>query len=446
MAAIVVMPKLGMTMTEGVITKWLKAEGDDVIKGESILVVESDKANVEIDASESGKLVKILRNEREILPVAEPIGIIANTLEDGLMLLNTGNYIAEKPLKEMKQTEISTVGADFESDMIKGAEISDSLKKMQRIFASPRAKALARKLGINLADIRGTGPEGIIIERDLTVLNSRNEPKVTPLAKKLIEQSDLDLYEIKGSGTHGRIMKEDVESVLKFQHKEKSSSGKVLPFKGIRKIISDRMMESLHGMAQANHRIKVDMSEAIRLREGFKQQGRRVSYSDILIKIVARALRDFPIMNSSLTEEGILMKEDVNIGMATAIESGLVVPVIAEADKKNLDEIAKISAELVEKAKNGRLIPNDYSGGTFTVTNLGMYDIDEFTAIINPPEIGILAVGKIDRIPVAEGDSILIKPIMMLSLTYDHRVVDGAPAAHFLQRIKQLLQDPYLLL
>lgn len=218
---------------------------------------------------------------------------------------------------------------------------------------------------------------------------------------------------------------------------------KIIPLKGIRKIIADRMRKSLDTAAQANHRLRVDMTRIISLREKLKTDNRKVSINDILIKVVASALIEHPLMNSTLTDEGILFLENVNIGLAIATENGLVVAVIRDAGKKDLDEIACISTELAEKARNRKLMPDDLTGGTFTITNLGMFGIENFTAIINPPEVGILAAGAIIKTPVVnEEDKIVIKPMMELSLTYDHRVVDGAPAALFLQSIKKYLETP----
>ncbi|MDR3551792.1 MAG: dihydrolipoamide acetyltransferase family protein, partial [Clostridia bacterium] len=210
--------------------------------------------------------------------------------------------------------------------------------------------------------------------------------------------------------------------------------------------ISNRMMKSLHETAQANHRMKVDMTEVIALREKLKADGEKVSFNDILIKITAKALLEFPMVNASLRDEGILMQDYVNMGIAVAVENGLIVPVVRDVDLMTLGQLSEASAAQIEKAKTGKLAPNDYTGGTFTITNLGMFDVDEFTAIINPPESAILAVGKIAKTPVVIGDSIVIRPIMTLSLTYDHRLIDGSVAAQFLQRVKQIISDPYLLL
>ncbi len=250
----------------------------------------------------------------------------------------------------------------------------------------------------------------------------------------------------KAEGDIGMADIEAVEETRKSKTMVEVKSGKIIPFTGMRKVISDKVMQSIHGMAQANHKIKVDMSEIVRFREILKVSNIKVTFTDILVKIVSKALLEFPIINSSLTDEGILLNDYVNMGVAVAIENGLILPVIKNVELLTLEEISMVSAELINKAKKGGLKPNEYTGGTFTITNLGMFDIDEFTAIINPPESAILAIGKIDRIPVVEGDNIVIRPVMMLSLTYDHRLIDGAPAALFLQRVKQIMQNPYLLI
>ena len=192
--------------------------------------------------------------------------------------------------------------------------------------------------------------------------------------------------------------------------------------------------------------MKVDMSEVVRFRDMLKAASIKVSFTDIIVRCVANALTEFPIVNASLTDKGILYKDYVNMGLAVAVPNGLIVPVIKDADLLSLTEISAAAAALYEKAKAGTLTQDDYSGGTFTISNLGMFDIDEFTAIVNPPESAILAIGKIDRVPVVVGDEVVIRPVMMLSLSYDHRTIDGAPAAQFLQRVKQILQNPYLLI
>jgi pyruvate dehydrogenase E2 component (dihydrolipoamide acetyltransferase) len=215
----------------------------------------------------------------------------------------------------------------------------------------------------------------------------------------------------------------------------------------MRKVIAERMVESLHTAAQATHRISVDMTEAVKVREAFMKMDKKLSYNDIVSYAVVRALKDYPIVNSELTDEGIVVKHFVNLGIAVAVENGLIVPVVRDADLMSLEELSAAAKALAEKAKNGTLGPDEYKGGTFTISNLGMFGLDSFVAIINRPESGIIAVGRIAKKPVVdENDEIVVRPMMELTLTYDHRVVDGAPAAQFLARVKTYLEQPYLLL
>ena len=221
----------------------------------------------------------------------------------------------------------------------------------------------------------------------------------------------------------------------------------VIPLKGMRRIIAERMHLSLHDLAQANHRMEVDMSECVRMREQLKALGVKVGYNDMVIRCVAKALTEFPIMNSSMTDAAIIQKHYVNVGMAVATDTGLLVPVIRNADKLSLAQIGETARDLGKRTREGGLNPDELTGGTFTVTNLGMFGVDSFTAVINAPEAGILAVGQMKkRAVVLEYDSIAVRPMMWLSLTYDHRIVDGAPAAQFLKRVKTLLENLSLLL
>lgn len=443
MATRVILPKQGLQMTEGTITKWLIAEGQKVEVDQSLFEMETDKVNIEIDASVSGTLLKIIRNVGEVVPITELIAVIGDPGEDISSLL-------ESPAGQ------ATVGSELgnEATVAKETTNQNILPQRQaneRVFITPRAKMTADEAGINYREILGTGPEGLIIEKNVKehIESSKVAAKISPVAKIVAKQNQIDVSEVDGTGARGKIMKADIEKAIN-ERKTILAGGvrqqRIIPFAGMRKVISENMMKSLHGMAQANHRMKVDMTEAIKLRERLKVDGVKISYNDILVKVVAKALGDFPIVNSTLTEEGIVLRDFVNVGLAVAVDNGLIVPVVKDADLMTLKEISAVSGELIEKAKGGKLSPDDYKGGTFTITNLGMFDIDEFTAVINSPEVGILAVGKIEKMPVVEGNEVVIKPIMILSLTYDHRIVDGAPAAQFLQRIKQILQNPYLLL
>jgi len=427
MATRVIMPKQGLQMTEGTITKWLIAEGEKVELEQPLFEMETDKLNIEIVSSASGTLLKIIRGVGETVPITEIIAVIGEPGEELAEFISQEGPADSPKVSEAVERETDTKPAETEAPKAQRNE-------GERVFITPRAKTLAEDKVLNYHNLEGTGPEGLILERDVLgyVEQVSALPKASPLAAKVARQNEVELSEVSGSGARGKIMKADVEAAVEARKSKAaagSRSGKVIPFAGMRQVISDRMMQSLHGMAQANHRMKVDMSEVIRFREKLKSSSIKVSFTDILVKVVSKALLDFPIVNSSLTEQGILLKDYVNMGLAVAVNNGLIVPVIKDADLMSLEEISAVAAELIDKAKKGGLKPDDYSGGTFTITNLGMFEIDEFTAIINPPESAILAVGKIDRIPVVEGENIVIRPVMMLSLTYDHRIIDGAPAA-----------------
>jgi pyruvate dehydrogenase E2 component (dihydrolipoamide acetyltransferase) len=433
MATQVIMPKQGLQMTEGLITHWLVRENEPVKEGTPLFEMETDKLTIEIMAPATGTLLKILRQEGDVVPVAEVIALIGQP----------GEAIGEPAVLVQEQ--------------------QPQPEHKERIFTSPRARMRAEEKEVDLQSIAGSGPEGLIIERDVLQAAAALAPKVTratPLAARIAGQAGIPIDTVSGTGPRGKVMRADVEAAAdagsaapasaiqaeQAGQPEAAEPGKLIPFSGIRKIIANRMLQSVQEMAQANHRMNVDMSEIIRLREQLKAVDRPVSFTDLVVKVVAVSLREFSMLNATVTPQGILLQDNVHIGVAVAIPAGLVVPVIRHADRLSVHQIATKSAELIEKARTGKLVPDDYSGGTFTVTNLGMYDIDSFTAIINPPECAILAIGKIEKTPVVRDDTVMIRPIMTMSLTYDHRVVDGALAAQFLQRIKQILQNPWLLI
>lgn len=445
----IIMPKQGLQMTEGIITRWLKNEGETVALDEPLFEMETDKLTIEIGAAAAGTLLKIVRPAGDTVPITETIAYIGEAGEV-IPALESGAETAAAATP-VAQTAV-TVTATPPVQRAPG----------ERIFITPRAKTTAVDNNLDYSLVAGHGPEGLIIERDVLDFVAQNPltsvaaARVTPVAQRLAEINGVALDQVSGTGPRGKIMKADVQAAAGAQTSaagagfaqviEASKEAGTLPYSGMRKVIGDRMARSLHEMAQANHRMKVDMTEMMRLRDSLKANDIKVSYTDILVKIAARALMDFPIVNSSLVGEQIVLHPTANIGLAVALDNGLIVPVVRSAEQKSLAQISADANQLISKAKTNQLSPDDYTGGTFTITNLGMFDIDEFTAVVNPPESAILAVGKIDRVPVVEGDAIVIRPIMMLSLSYDHRVIDGAPAAKFLQRIKQLMQNPFLLI
>jgi len=299
--------------------------------------------------------------------------------------------IIAAPDEQIPETEIA-LAAPKEVAKVEAVAEREFIEKVEeRILASPAAKRLAREQGIDLSKVVSTGPEGRIVEDD--VKRFIEETKVAPRVRE------------------------------------------VIPLTGIRKTTAERVSLSARTAPHSTITMEVDMTNALRLREETQ-----ASYTDMLVKAVAKALREHPIMNSSLEDEQIKVFEDVNVGVAVATEKGLVVPVIRNTDKKSLSEITSTLKELVEKAREGKLAKEDLSGGTFTITNLGMYGVDVFIPIINPPETAILGVGRVSERLVVVNNEITTKPMMQLSLSFDHRIVDGAPAAQFLQNIKQILE------
>jgi len=366
----VVMPRLSLTMKEGTVVQWFKREGETVQKGEPLVEVLSEKVTYDVEAPDSGILRKIIATEGSNVPIDQAIGIIA---------------AADEPLTEVEITTPTT--------SLSAKEVAVSEPEVaHRVLASPAAKRLAREFGVDLTQVRGTGPEDRIIEDDV---------------KRFAEQTI----------TRPRVRE-------------------VIPLVGIRKTAAERVSLSARTAPHSTITMEVDMTNAAKLREE-----KTASYTDILVRAVATALREHPLLNSTLEDEKIKVFEDINVGVAVATERGLVVPVIHNADKRVLSEISSAVEELVEKARQGKLAREDVSGGTFTITNLGMYGVDVFIPIINPPETAILGVGRVTEKLVLVGSEIKIKPVMQLSLSFDHRIVDGTPAALFLRKVKQVLES-----
>jgi pyruvate dehydrogenase E2 component (dihydrolipoamide acetyltransferase) len=439
MAEKIIMPKQGLQMTEGLITNWLKKEGETVNAGEPLFEMETDKLTITIDAETSGTLLKIIRGSGETVAITETIAVVGAPGEDISAFLSE---IKASPAQSAQEN------AEPSSDKVEAGPVSSSVVRApgERVFSTPRARLSAENKGVSVGDVAGTGPDGLIIESDVL---GYSPAKASPLAKVTAEMSGVKLTDVTGTGAHGKIMRRDVLAARAPSGQSIESTAaleEIIPMRGIRKVTAEKMVESLRIHAQLTHEIAVDMTNAVALREAFKKQERKVSFNDIIMFAAAKALLDYPIMNSSVTEEGIVVKHYVNMGMAVDMKNGLIVPVIKNADLMTLTELSNAAKELAEKAKSGTLSPDDYHGGTFTVSNLGGFGLHAFTAIINTPESGILAVGAIEKTPVVVNDAVAVRPMMMLRLTYDHRVTDGAPAARFLRQIKTYLEDPYLML
>ena len=439
MAVEIKIPKLGMTMSEAKLVQWRAKEGDRVEKGSSVLTIETEKITWEVEAVASGFLHRLVE-AGSIAEVGSTVGLLAETLEE-LKAISE-----ERPGAEAKQALRGlTVSAATEVQMDREGEFRP---------VSPAARRLAKELGVNLETVMGTGPEGRVTEADVERYHKEvpPSPKVSPLAKELAVQAGLDLSKIRGTGEGGKITKADVERALKPGGPgEEMKPVRSVPFTGMRKTIAENMYASLQKTAQMTTFVEVDVTEMVRyrdlIREEYKNDERvRISYNDILILATSRALMQFPMINSTLRDEEILLHDSVNMGIAVSVPNGLMVPVLRNADKKGLLQIAEESRELAQKAREGKLTVDDVTGGTFTVSNLSMFEVDGVTPILRYPETGILAAGRVIEKPAVYKDEIAIRSMMFLSLTTDHRVVDGAPASAFLQTVARFLRNPLLIM
>lgn len=447
------MLQMDQTMTKGKIGKWLVKEGDTVTEGQPLLEIETDKVVHEQESPADGVIAQILPEEGSNVPVNALLAIIA------------------APGEEVERVKVDTIaeaqGAD-KPEQVTAPSVSTktqpkrTLQATERIKASPAAQQLAEKLAIDLTQVKASGPGGRILESDIHRYIETREPtptestrlKASPLARRLAKEFGLDLTSIAGSGPDGRIVRDDIlqasTEIPAQVFRTEPAASEVIEFSGIRKIIAERMTMSLQTNASVTLHTEVDATSLVELRGLFNEelQKREVSltYTDLLVKIVATALREHPRLNATLTDDGIQLLVDINIGVAVALEDGLVVPVVRNAEKIGLAAISEQIKTMAEKARNNQLTPSELQGGSFTLTNLGNFGIDAFTPIINPPECAILGVGRIVKKPVVQNDEIAIRHMLTLSLTFDHRVVDGAPAAQFLQTVSQYIQNPYLLL
>ena len=429
-------------MTEGIVAKWNKNDGDWVEKDEEIAVVMTKKITYKIKAPESGVL-RIIVREKETRPVNAVLAFITALGEAVPEIEDTAPAAAAAAVTTAAPTPAASPTA-----------------KSGFVLASPAARRLAKEKDIDLAPVKGTGPDGMVTEGDVTrfveeIAQAAVPPEVlaTSAARKLAGQLGLKLTEIPGTGIGGRITEQDV---LAFEAQAQIPAAaepteaaepavRVIPFAGMRQAIADHMVQSLHNMAQLTMMVEVDMTELVKLREQVKADF-DVTYTDFLVRAVAGTLKRHPIMNATLIGDEIHQLESVHIGVAVALQDGLIVPVVRDADKKTVREIAREVRRLAEGARDGTLSVDEVTGGTFTITNLGTYGIDGFTPIINSPEAAIMGVGRIVERVVVHDDQIARRKMMVLSLTIDHRLIDGATGAEFMQSLKELLENPYRLL
>jgi pyruvate dehydrogenase E2 component (dihydrolipoamide acetyltransferase) len=436
------MPRFGMTMKQGKLSNWFKQEGDTVQKGESLFEVETEKITNTVQSVASGILFQIVIQVGETVPVGAVLAVVADEGE-------TPERIEGIKVGEVEDVEAAPAGKAAP------AKAKEAPAEKKYVLASPAAKRLAKELGVDLASVPGTGKEGRVTEDDVKKYHEEGPPapKITPVAAEMARQAGLDLSTIVGTGEGGKITKEDVELAISSPTAAPGAPPappKSIPFTGMRRAIADNMHASLQNSAQLTLMTEVDVTEMVHfrdlLREEYKKdESVRISYNDIIIYTVARVLKRFPYMNSTLVGEEILLHDRVDIGMAVALPNGLIVPKVRNADRKGILQIGREAREAARKAREGALSMDEVTDGTFTISNMSMLGVDGFTPIINPPEVAILGVGRVIEKPGVKNGQIEIRSYMTLSLTIDHRVVDGAPGGEFLQSLARHLEQPALL-
>ncbi len=435
MATQVFMPKLSPTMEEGQISRWLKKEGDKVAMGEPLAEIDTDKATMEMQALSSGVLRKIVINEGESAPLGAMIAVIGEPDEDiSQMLSSTGSQAAKPAAQPARQAPAQTETASTEKVKPRAdgngreAPTAVSPPASGRLIVSPLAARMAAEAGIDLRGLSGTGPGGRIIKRDIEAALEHTQQATTPAPR----EGGYQLRAVEGTG---------IKSGAASPYRDEPASE-------IRRTIAKRLVTSLGPVPHFFLTIEIEMDRAVEMRKNINtlDPDLKISINDIIIKVAAAALMKHPQVNASYQDRSVRFYSQADIGVAVAIEEGLITPVVRAANQKSLSEIAAEVRELAERARNRKLRPEEYTGATFSVSNLGMFGIDEFTAVINPPEGAILAVGAVSPKPVVRDEQVVVRQMMRVTMSCDHRVIDGATGAKFLQTFKKLLENPLYLI
>lgn len=442
MAEVICMPKLGFNMDEGQLVRWCKAVGEEVKKGEVLFEINTDKTTMPVEATSDGVLLKTMLNENEYAEVFTPIAVVGAAGEDADAALAAYGGGEAAPAAAASEEEAPAA----EAAPVQAAETVDT----KDLKLTPKAKKLIKDEGIDpasLKDIKGTGFQGGITAKDI---------KASPLARKLAEKNGVDLSTVTGTGVNGKIMKSDVQNAkpaapAPVAETEEKKILSTVPYKGVRKIIGDKLAESKFTAPHLYFTDAVDTTNMTAFRKQMNEvSDRKITVSDILVYAASKALQKFPGINASLVDGNIVTYKSTNIGVAVAGDNGLIVPVIKNVQEKTLTAVSAENRDLVDRAKEGHLKPEEYSGGTFSISNLGMFGIGNFTAIINPPEAAILSVSSVRKTPVVieeDGeDKIEIRPMMNIQLSVDHRLIDGLLASQFVEYMKELLENPLKIL
>lgn len=424
------LPQLGQSVEEASIVRWLKNEGDAVEKGEPLLAVQTDKAEIECESPASGTLRKILLAPDVSVPVMTVIALVGDA---GEPLPDLSKYGQSKsaPATTSQAEKAQAAPAAKGTFPAAAAPAADAGPHA----VSPRARRAAEALHVNPNMVQGTGVGGRVMEADVkTYAASIN---ATPTAKRRGQTAGADISRMAGTGPRGKVTKADVGGAALAAPAIASGETRSVPLTPMRRIIAQRMADSKYSAPHYYVTVEVDMAEAVALRKSFPW---RPSFNDIVMRATAIALTQYPSVNARWLGDAVEEVGDVNLGFAVAMPTGLIVPVVRNAHAKSLQEISKECKALTEKARNGKLLPDDYAGNTFTISNLGGFGVDHFTAIINQPDSAILAVGQIKDRPVVIDGGIHIRPVMKMTLSSDHRVIDGALAAQFMGHLKGLLE------
>jgi len=487
----ITLPKLGETVEVSTIERWVKKEGESVATGDILCEITTDKATLEVESYYRGTLLKILAPEGVELPVGALIAIVGDPGEKipASVLAEAGAAPALSAAKRAAGAAPAAAAAGAAAALVSPAAVEGG-----RIKVSPRARRRARELGLALAGIRGTGPGGRIVEADVEAAALRQAQggpehgrgaartaaavKASPLARKLAARRGVDLAAVPGTGARGKVMKEDVVRAAGQgappkapQATRPGEAGNIVPLTPMRRVIAQRMLESKQTIPCYYLEMDADVTDLVALRtklnaeggpkvalrepqgdpepfdhahgpEPVEGQGRRVAFNDFVIKACGKALRLFSAVNSRWTSGVVERRTEVNVGLAVALDEGLIVPVVREADKKSLRQVAAETADLAARARANRLRPDEYQDGCMTVTNLGMFGIRSFIPIVNPGESTILGLGMIEDRVVARQGAIGIRKVMTLTLAADHRLVDGAVGAQFLETVRDALEAP----
>jgi pyruvate dehydrogenase E2 component (dihydrolipoamide acetyltransferase) len=461
MATEIRMPRLGWTMEEGIFGEWLKHDGEAIQAGDFLFTIEGDKATQEIEAFDSG-ILRIPPNAAKPGDLITVGTVLAYTVRPG----ETAPFEGQPVAQPVTQTvAVQPIAASQAESRITNHE---SRITNQKIAISPRARRVASELGVDWTGLTGSGSTGRIVERDIraaaalaatkAVEQPPAEPeekvRATPIAVRMAQEAGIDLAELAAQKPGARIDRADVEAAIVARTPASTAPSvptavESVPVTNIRRLIAQRMLESAQMTASVTLTTEVDATALVKLREelkaAFAPRGYAVpSYNDLFAKLTAVALQEHPLLNARWQGDEIVLNKAVHMGIAVDTPEGLLVPVVRNVHSQSLREIAAQSKALIEKALARKLSAAELQDGTFTITNLGIYNIDAFTPIINPPQCAILGIGRIVKKPAVVGEKIKARDMVALSLTFDHRIVDGAPAARFLDLVRQLIQTPVL--